>query len=140
MRHGACTCGAVRYTIDGPVRDVIVCHCNACRTATGAPWAASAARRPHLRVEDAAALAWDATAPSEHDASRGRCRTCGMVVFWDAPDRDTVSFAVATLTDGDDLAVAGHIWASVDPASPPESDATAYGGGWPSTLDVPWHA
>ena len=91
--QGACPCGAVRFTIDGPVRDVIVCHCDACREATGGPWPASAADRRDLAVEDEARSIWERAAVSEHGASRGRCRACGTVVFWDAPGRDTVSFA-----------------------------------------------
>ena len=31
-------------------------------------------------------------------------------MVWDAPARDTVSFAADTLDDGGDLAVAAHIW------------------------------
>ena len=83
--QGSCPCGAVRFAISGPVRDVIVCHCTACREATGGPWPASA-------------------------ASRGRCRSCGTVVFWDAPGRETVSFAAALLDGGARLDVAAHIW------------------------------
>ena len=48
-REGACPCGAVRFSIDGPVRDVLVCHCDACREATGGPWAASAAHGERSR-------------------------------------------------------------------------------------------
>ena len=107
---GSCPCGAVGFTVDGPVRDVIVCHCGECRSATGGPWAATAAHRSDLRVENENALIWDRAAVSEHDASRGRCRTCRTVVFWDAPGRETVSFAVALIDGGDMLSVAAHIW------------------------------
>ncbi len=57
--EGACPCGAVRYTVRGPVRDIIVCHCEACRRATGGPWAASAAGRDDLVVTGEAFLAWE---------------------------------------------------------------------------------
>jgi hypothetical protein len=110
MKGGSCPCGAVRFAIDGPVRDVIVCHCAACREATGGPWAASAAYRRDLTVVDETALSWAHAAPSEHDAGRGSCRSCRVVVFWDAPGRDTVSFAAALLEDGGQLEVAAHIW------------------------------
>lgn len=109
-RRGACPCGSVRFSIEGPVRDVIVCHCVACGEATGGPWAASAAYRRGLVVEDETALTWERAAVSEHHASRGRCRTCGTVVFWDAPGRETVSFAAALLVDGPAHEVAAHIW------------------------------
>ena len=140
-REGACPCRAVRFSIDGPVRDVLVCHCNACREATGGPWSASATHREDLVIENAAAVIWERAAVSEHGASRGRCGTCGTTLFWAAPDRETVSFAVETLTDASGLEVAGHIWVGrkadgrVPPADPPE-----YGKGLPASAIVPWRA
>ena len=138
-REGACPCGAVRYAIEGAVRDVLVCHCDACRDATGGPWSASAARRPDLVVEDETALTWERAGVSEHQASRGHCHTCGTTVFWDAPGRETVSFAVTTLADASGLKVAGHIWVgheeggSVEPAGVPR-----YREGLPASAIVPW--
>ena len=41
--QGACPCGAVRFAIYGPVRDVIVCHCDA---VPAAPPAGRGRRRP----------------------------------------------------------------------------------------------
>jgi hypothetical protein len=125
-RTGSCPCGTVRYTISGPVRDVIVCHCDACREAgDGGPWAASAARRENFAVEDLSSLVWRQATVSEHGASRAWCRACGTYVLWDAPGRDTVSFAAATLDDSADLAVAAHIWV-------PEGDVV------PAAREVSW--
>ena len=126
-RHGACRCGAVRFSIDGPVRDVIVCHCDACQRASGGrPWAASAARREHLAIVDDAALSWTKADVSEHDASRATCASCGTYVIWDAPARETVSFGADLLDDASDLVVARHIWV---PA----------GESVPDALPVGWH-
>ena len=36
MKTGGCLCGAVRYEVDPPLRDVILCHCEMCRKAHGA--------------------------------------------------------------------------------------------------------
>src|SRR6478735_12738043 len=122
--EGSCPCGAVRFAIFGPVRDVIVCHCAACRD--------------DLAVKDEAAVIWELASISEHGASRGRCRSCGTVVFWDAPGRDTVSFAAALL-DGGQPEVAAHIWV-------PESERAALQGvgvpiepeGLPASVRVRW--
>lgn len=108
--RGACSCGAVVFVIDGPVRDVLVCHCAACREATGRPWSASAAHRSNLVIEDERAVEWVAATDSEHEASRGRCRRCSDVVFWDAPGRDTISFAAESLGVSPTLEIAAHIW------------------------------
>ncbi len=137
--QGSCPCGAVRFTISGPVRDVIVCHCAACREATGGPWPASAAYRRDLAIGDEAALSWELAPASEHGASRGRCRSCDTVVFWDAPGRDTVSFAAALLEGSAQLEVAAHIW-----ASPADRSALAPEGmhvesqGLPASVAVRW--
>jgi hypothetical protein len=123
------------------VRDVLVCHCEACRDATGSPWPASAARRSDLVIADESALVWERAAVSEHGASRGYCRICGTPVFWDAPGRDTVSFAVATLADASGLEIAGHIWlAEAGDPSRPSANAPSYGEGWPASAIVPWRA
>ena len=118
---------------------MIVCHCDACREATGGPWPASAAYRRDLTVDDEAALIWERAAVSEHGASRGRCRACGTVVFWDAPARETVSFAAALLDGGGQLEVAAHIWVPED-----ERAALAAAGvpvepqGLPASVSVRW--
>jgi hypothetical protein len=138
-REGACPCGAVRYSIDGPVRDVLVCHCDACHEATGGPWSASAAHREDLVIEDVAALIWEPASVSEHGASRGRCRTCRTSVFWDAPGRETMSFGVDTLADASGLAVAGHIWVGRhQAASVPSAGHPTYSEGLPASEIVPW--
>ncbi len=137
MRAGACTCGDVRYTVDGPVRDVLICHCDACIAATGGPWAASAARREDLVVADDSALAWERAAVSEYEASRGHCLTCGTVVFWDGPGRPTLSFAADTLADPAGLEVAAHIWVGEGAAT---GDGPCYPAGLPASVTVPWRS
>ena len=138
--QGSCPCGAVRFTIDGPVRDVIVCHCSACVEATGSPWPASAAYRRDLSVGGQAPLSWELAAVSEHGASRGRCRSCGTVVFWDAPDRDTVSFAAALLEGGGQLRVAAHIWVPEgERAGLTTAGVPVEPQGLPESVIVRWH-
>src|SRR2546430_13235579 len=39
------SCGAVRYSIAGPLRPVVMCHCTQCRRMTGHIMAATGARR-----------------------------------------------------------------------------------------------
>jgi len=138
-RTGACPCGAVRFRIEGPVRDVIVCHCSACREAAGGPWAASAARRGDLVIEDESALGWVPAAVSAHGASRALCRCCRAYVLWDAPGRDTVSFSAVLLDGRSELEVAAHIWVPEDE----RKDLLAAGlraaaEGLPASVEIPW--
>lgn len=39
---GSCLCGEVRYRIDGPIGDIIQCHCKKCRKANGSAYATNA--------------------------------------------------------------------------------------------------
>lgn len=41
MYRGACLCGAVRFEIDGPIHDIVYCHCSRCRRAQGSAFAAN---------------------------------------------------------------------------------------------------
>jgi hypothetical protein len=39
ITHGRCLCGAVRYTVQGQLAPIEVCHCSQCRQAQGGPFA-----------------------------------------------------------------------------------------------------
>ena len=140
-RRGACSCRSVEFTLGGPVRDVIVCHCNACKAAAGGPWRASAVRRAHLEVADESALRWERAAVSAYEASRAFCRSCGAYVFWDAPGRPTVSFGATLLEDeGHDLVVAAHIWVpEEDRAALARAGVTVERAGLPAGVEIAWH-
>ena len=42
MYKGGCMCGAVRFEISGPLRNVVYCHCSQCRKLHGTPFASNA--------------------------------------------------------------------------------------------------
>jgi hypothetical protein len=65
-RAGGCLCGAVRYEVRGPLRDVILCHCGQCRRWHGHLGASSSAARADVLIEDADSLVWFAS------SARGR--------------------------------------------------------------------
>jgi hypothetical protein len=103
---GGCLCGAVRYAVHGPLRDVVVCHCSRCRRTHGgaAPYAACAAG--DLALIAAAALRWHGAG----DRARGFCGACGASLFWRAEGRDTVSIAAGTLDQPTGLRTVAHIF------------------------------
>jgi hypothetical protein len=107
---GRCLCGAVRYEVCGPLRDVLLCHCVECRRWSGHVFAATAARREHLVLLETRALRWVASPESESEARRGFCGQCGSSLFWDAPGRDTVSIAAGTLDEPTGLRLLGHVY------------------------------
>ncbi len=107
---GRCLCGAVRFEIDGPLRDVVLCHCVECRRWAGHVWAATAAQREDLNVVEDGALRWVDSPESDAHARRGFCGECGSGLFWDAPGRDTISIAAGALDAPTGLRTVGEIY------------------------------
>jgi len=110
MATGGCLCGAVRYEVRGPLRDVLICHCTECRRWSGHLFAATAAARADFHVVGERGLRWIARAESDTGARRGFCCEGGTSLFWDSPDRDTVSIAAGSLDPPTGLRVMGHVY------------------------------
>ena len=91
---GGCLCGAVRYEVTGPLRDVIVCHCAMCRRTHGHVGAYTAAPKSALRIVEGRGLRWYASSPK---ARRGFCGECGGTLFYDPLAKDAMSIAAGTL-------------------------------------------
>jgi hypothetical protein len=103
---GGCLCGAVRYAVHGPLRDVLVCHCSVCRRTHGHDAAYAACAREDLALPDSDALRWHV-----HDgARRAFCVRCGSRLFWERPERPTISIAAGTLDEPTGLRTIGHIY------------------------------
>jgi hypothetical protein len=90
---GGCLCGAVRYEVHGPLRDVVLCHCSRCRRTHGHVAAYAACRTDDLALVHDDGLRWY----DEDDRRRGFCDRCGASIFWRADGRDTTSIAAGTL-------------------------------------------
>jgi len=75
---GGCLCGAVRYRINGPLRDVFVCHCTVCARTHGGPAPYSACERGDLELVETRGLRWHAY----DGAERAFCAECGGRLFW----------------------------------------------------------
>ena len=79
ISRGGCLCGGVRYSVRGPLRYVIACHCSQCRKTSGNFVAATGAEAQRVTLEAAATLVWFASSDS---ADRGFCGRCGGNLFW----------------------------------------------------------
>lgn len=107
MIRGSCLCGAVSYTVDGPMRDVHVCHCRQCRKQSGHYVAAASAPRSAVTVTGGEGVTWYASSPG---ARRGFCTTCGSHLFWDHEDLDTLSLNAGALEAPTGLKLEAHIF------------------------------
>jgi hypothetical protein len=105
--HGGCLCGAVRYVVAGPLRDVIACHCSQCRRTSGHYAAMSSAPSSSIRFTSSATLSWY---PSSATAERGFCRTCGSNLFWREFGSGTTSITAGTLDLPTGLKIQSHIF------------------------------
>ncbi|MCG6857307.1 MAG: GFA family protein [Salaquimonas sp.] len=80
---GGCQCGAVRFRVEGEMRDSSVCYCRMCQKA-------SAAYALALVNTSGANLTWTRGQPSWFQSSnvarRGFCEKCGTPLAYDAPD------------------------------------------------------
>jgi hypothetical protein len=100
-------CGKVRYRVDGPLRAIIICHCEQCRRMTGHFLAATAARRATFTLQGAESVVWYAASST---ARRAFCGNCGSTLFWDGIGRDFISIAAGTLDDSRGLSIDCHIF------------------------------
>jgi hypothetical protein len=105
LRTGRCLCGAVRYRVQGPLRDIMLCHCSQCRRVSGYLGAYSSASRSAVEVEGADALRWHAT------SARGRrafCGICGSSLFYEPAGEERLAIVAGSLDQPSGLRLMGH--------------------------------
>lgn len=107
MKTGSCLCGAVKYEVHGPLRDVVACHCEQCRKQTGTYMSATAAKDTDLKLTDSRGLKWY---QSSATATRGFCSECGSVLFWKGQGRDYTAITAGSLDGASGLKLEGHIF------------------------------
>jgi hypothetical protein len=111
---GGCLCGAVRYEIRGPLRNIINCHCSKCRRFHGHAGAYTSVKREHLVLLKADGLKWFRSVTDETPhVHRGFCRDCGSSLFWDPRGGGTnIAVAAGSLDAPAGLKTIGHVWVS----------------------------
>ena len=107
VTEGGCLCGAVRYRLNIPPRQIVACHCGQCRRWHGHHGAYTAVPNEALELLQGDTLHWYR---SSDRARRGFCRGCGSSLFWQADGSDHVSVTAGTLDDTSGLRLAGHIF------------------------------
>ena len=104
---GGCLCGAVRFTIEGSVRDVVYCHCGQCRKQTGLYYAASNAANEQITITGEDHITWYRSSDS---GRRGFCKTCGSALFWRSEGSDHLSVMAGAFDEPDRLKAGFHIY------------------------------
>jgi GNAT superfamily N-acetyltransferase len=105
---GGCLCGAVRYEIDAPPREVSHCHCASCRRAAGSPvvtWATYPA--PAVRIVRGAPAEFRSSPP----VTRTFCGACGTPLTYATRDEpEWVDVTVCSMDVPETMAPDDHIW------------------------------
>ena len=104
---GGCLCGAVRYEVKGPLRDVINCHCSMCQRLHGIFGPHSKARKANITITNDHGLAWY---KSSNVAQRGFCRVCGSSLFWKPFELEGTGIVAGSLDGPTGLKTIGHIF------------------------------
>jgi len=97
--RASCLCKGVVMEIDGPVRDILFCHCTMCRKAHGTAFRARGrVKTDDLRwVSGEALVSYYESSPGEH---RGFCSVCGSNLFTRFAARpQELGFALGVLDD-----------------------------------------
>lgn len=108
MINGSCLCGGVTYTLTGPLRDSVACHCLQCRKTSGHYVSATQVDGGNLDITKDTTLTWYQSSP---EAERGFCGTCGSSLFWrHAGDNGAVSVMSGTIDGASGIATSKHIY------------------------------
>ena len=112
ITEGGCLCGAVRYQVKGPLRDVVNCHCSMCQRQHGNFGPHSKARKVNITITRSEGLAWYKTSDI---ARRGFCCKCGSGLFWEPFELDATGIIAGTLDTPAVLKTIGHIFVGEKP-------------------------
>ena len=107
MHRGSCLCGGVHFTVSGPLRGVVYCHCSQCRKQTGHYYAATNVADDDLNVEGAEKITWYEASPY---AKRGFCSVCGSALFWKHNEADEISVMAGAFEQPSGLRAEAHIF------------------------------
>lgn len=106
MKTGGCLCGGVTYRIDGPMRQVVACHCVQCRKTSGHYVAATQVDANAIEIAGAT-LKWYRSSDS---AERGFCSTCGSNLFWRRFGNENISIFAGTIDGATGLHIESQLY------------------------------
>jgi hypothetical protein len=130
--EGGCLCNAVRYRITGRSLAQLICHCQTCRRASGAPSVAWVT----FRASDFAFVTAQPTSfHSSPPVTRTFCGKCGTpLTYQHESSLETVDVTTATLDSPGEFAPTREVWIehklvweSLDEALPHYPRSTAEG-------------
>lgn len=107
MIRGSCLCGAVTFTVAGPLPSPVACHCRRCRKHTGHYEASTDVPRERLNIQGEDRITWYW---SSEKVRRGFCRTCGSSLFFDPPHREWIAISMGAFDSPTHTHLEKHIF------------------------------
>ncbi|SMQ75789.1 Uncharacterized conserved protein [Devosia lucknowensis] len=107
MHRGSCLCGAVSYSLEGPLPEATACHCSLCRKASGNYEAGVDVLKTDVTIHGAEAVRWY---HSSDQARRGFCATCGAPLFFDFIGGERIGLNLGAFDGPTGIKVTEHIF------------------------------
>lgn len=123
---GSCLCGAIRYTVTAPVRELRACHCTHCQKSSGAGGSVNAVLPSDaFKITQGTPKRYDARADSGRTLHRYFCGDCGSPIYSQRQTNPGVVVVRAgTFDNAGEMKIATHIWTKsarpwsyIDPAA-----------------------
>jgi hypothetical protein len=123
---GSCLCGAIRFRLDVPVKELRACHCRNCQKASGTGGSVNAVLpSAAFTITHGTPKRYSARADSGRLLHRYFCGDCGSPIYSQRDTRpDLVVVRAGVLDDAGDMKITANIWtksarpwAHIDPAS-----------------------
>ena len=105
--QGSCLCGAVTFSVAGPLTEPNACHCSQCRKMSGHFEASVDVPRDSLSVQGGNNITWFR---SSDKVRRGFCRICGSNLFWDPVFQDWTAISMGAFDGPTGARLAKHIF------------------------------
>lgn len=137
MLTGGCLCGAIRYSIDAPIKELRACHCRDCQRTSGAGGSVNAVvPSSAFQLTHGTPKRLAVTAASGRTLYRHFCSDCGSPIYSQrATTPETLVVRAGTFDEPVDAKITAHIWTKsaqpwdyIDPATsqhPGQPDAPA---------------
>ena len=110
---GGCQCGAIRYTVSGPVRAAYACHCGECKKQSASAFSMSIAIPFGQLNVTGSVKTYETRAFSGKRKQACFCEICGSRLWHRTPDTDDqITLKVGTLDDASGFSPRGHLWVS----------------------------
>ncbi|MFT3708942.1 MAG: GFA family protein [Archangium sp.] len=112
MIKGECSCGAVKFELKPPLRNVVWCHCSKCQHWHGGPGPYTTCEKSAVSFQNDVGLTWWRVAKT---VERGFCRVCGSSLFYADSNETTWSIAAGSLNSPTGLKTSMHIFVKSKP-------------------------